>query len=144
MKMFVQRTLAAGAALIMAASFAACGGEDTSSEPAEETSSVVSAAEQPPEKAELEKQIVGNWGRLGEIMHIFYDDGTCLVGGVHGIYEIAENGTLVMTTMGGTKIEYVWNDTRSVNNWKLADNTLTVNGNEFSRIIIESDDEPSE
>lgn len=127
------------AAVMMAVSLAGCS-EKKQEDPAQ-TFSVVSIVWELPQADDLRKQIVGDWGRLGEVMHEFYDDNTCIIGGMFGDYEISDSGSLILTTTSGTKTEYVYGDDTAPNYWELENDTLTVNGNQFSRIASSSADE---
>lgn len=86
-----------------------------------------------PDVEELKRNIVGEWGRNGEVMHIFYNDGQCEIGGVSGTYKIDDSGNLIMITQGGTQTEYIWEDMTQTNFWNLSEKILAVNGNEFQR-----------
>ena len=83
---------------------------------------------------QLRTEIIGEWGRLGETMHEFYDDGACIIGGMYGSYEITDERSLVTTTEGGTVTEYKWNGSASDNSWNLDGDTITVNGSSFTRV----------
>lgn len=127
------------AALLMCASLSACadGGGEQNEVRQGHTASKLPA----PEAKELREQLVGYWGRLGKTMHEFRADGTAIVGGMVGTYEISDACSLVMTSKGGTVTEYVWDDSSQQNYWSLDGDRLTVNGNDFER-ITETDDEP--
>ena len=132
-----KRLFAAAVCVVLCMSMAACSDQKDNTI-AESSSQAVSQKEELTAQ-QLRESIVGNWGRLDEVMHEFYDDNTCVVGGMFGDYEIEDDRRLVMTTSGGTKTEYYWNDTSQFNNWLLDGDTLTVNGNQFTRIIDETD-----
>ena len=127
------------AALFLASVMSACGeGEPTKNEIPQ--SQTVSSRLEAPDKETLKKELCGSWGRLGEVMHEFYSDDTCIVGGVFGDYEISAEGSLILTTVNGTATEYVWDDMTKQNYWSLVGDTLTVNGNQFTRIDAETVD----
>lgn len=127
------------AAVLMAASFTGCGGDKKQNDSLNNFSTV-SIAWEMPQADDLRKDILGSWGRLGEVMHEFYDDNTCVIGGMFGDYEITPGGSLVLTTVGGTKTEYVYGDDHAENYWQLDGDTLIVNGNQFGRIVEETED----
>lgn len=88
-------------------------------------------------------EIVGNWGgRSDEIEAEFKDDGSCVIGGVTGTYEIDENNTLTVTpnTSEETPAEpltfehYSNNNTSAIqpNQWAIIDNVLYINGQQYN------------
>ena len=88
-------------------------------------------------------EIVGNWGgRSDEIEAEFKDDGTCVIGGVTGTYDIDENNTLTVTpnTNEETSAEpltfehYNNNNTSAIqpNQWAIIDNVLYINGQQYN------------
>ena len=87
--------------------------------------------------------IVGNWGgRSDDIEVEFNDDGTCVIGGVTGTYEIDENNTLTVTpnSNGETEpepmvFEHFNNDdtaTIQPNQWAVNDDKLYINGQQYN------------
>lgn len=90
---------------------------------------------------ELLEEIVGQWGRLDEVMHYFNADKTCIVGGMQGTYDIDESNSLILTTMDGIPTTYEWarSSTQAAgsNYWYLDDNVITINGNTFTKIVEE-------
>ena len=131
---------AIAAAVVLTAIPAGCG-NDKNENSSLGAFSTVSIAWEMPQADELRKNIIGSWGRLGEVMHEFYDDNTCIIGGMFGDYEITSGGSLVLTSVGGTRTEYVYGDDHAENYWQLDGDTLTVNGNQFTRIEDETQDE---
>ena len=99
-------------------------------------SSIETSVSETSEKSaqQIRTEIIGEWGRLGETMHEFYDDGACIIGGMYGSYEITDERSLVTTTEGGTVTEYKWNGSASDNSWNLDCDTITVNGSSFTRV----------
>ncbi|MBQ1389686.1 MAG: hypothetical protein IIY78_08675 [Clostridia bacterium] len=99
-------------------------------------SSIETSVSETSEKSaqQIRTEIIGEWGRLGETMHEFYDDGACIIGGMYGSYEITDERSLVTTTEGGTVTEYKWNGSASDNSWNLDGDTITVNGSSFTRV----------
>lgn len=93
----------------------------------------------------IRENIIGEWGRLEKTMHYFYEDGSCVIGGMQGTYKIEENKSLILTTMSGSVTEYVWassfTKTDSPNYWYLDGDIITINGNQFTKItaIVESE-----
>lgn len=127
-------SLIIAAALVLTAPLSGCGSENNSSEPSEVSASAVSS--QPPKAEDVRRSIVGSWGRLGEVMHSFYKSGDCVIGGMYGSYEVEDDLTLVLTTTSGTRTEYVWNG-KTEDYWRMEDDILTVNGNQFTKISDE-------
>lgn len=130
---------ALAAAMLLAAMLSACADVETTKSEISEAPTVSSQLEMPG-REDLKKELCGSWGRLGEVMHEFYSDDTCIVGGVFGDYDINAEGSLVLTTVNGTATEYVWDDMTKQNYWSLVGDTLTVNGNQFTRIEVETGD----
>lgn len=91
--------------------------------------------------SEIKTDIIGQWGRQGETMHYFNTDMTCIVGGMQGTYEIDDSSNLILTTMSGSKTTYEWaessTDASTPNYWSMTADTLTVNGNTFTKISDE-------
>ena len=87
---------------------------------------------------EIGTKIVGEWGRLDEVMHYFNSDGSCIIGGMQGTYEITDDKSLVTYTMSGSKTVYEWAESyskaSSENYWYFTGDTFSVNGNVFSKI----------
>ena len=134
MKKMMIRSAVLLLALTMLFAMSACG------EPKGAQVSIPEAASstlEKPSARELRERVIGQWGRLGEVMHEFYTDNTCIVGGMFGDYSIDDNGSLVLVSVGGTTTEYIWNDTDSTNYWWLDGDVICVNGNQYERIIEE-------
>ena len=133
------KTAAAACACLLIIA-AGCGNasENKTSSHSESVSSNAEKAK--PEAGSLRREIIGSFGRLGEVMHEFYDDGMCVIGGMAGDYEIDDNCTLILTTVNGTRTEYVWGDITADNYWRFEDGVITVNGNEFSKIDVQTGD----
>ena len=129
------------AAMLLAAVMSACSDSDMQKSDVSQTQTVSSRLEAP-DKEELKNELCGSWGRLGEVMHEFYSDDTCIVGGVFGDYKISDEGSLILITVGGTQTEYIWDDMTKQNYWSLTGDTLTVNGNQFTKIEDETNDIP--
>lgn len=123
---------------MLMATFCAC---DSFDEDLSDTESSVVEGNVSVDMETLKKNIVGEWGRLDEPMHYFYSDMKCVIGGMQGNYDIIDDGTLVMTTMSGSVTNYEWaksrSDAQSENYWYLDGDTLTVNGNLFTKIAEE-------
>lgn len=92
---------------------------------------------------EPETEIVGDWGgRSDDIEVEFNDDGTCIIGGVTGTYEIDENNTLTVTPNSDEESEsepivfeyYNGNNTSEMqqNQWTVSDNKLYINGQQYN------------
>lgn len=99
--------------------------------------------------------IVGNWGgRSDDVEAEFNDDGTCIIGGVVGTYEIDENNTLTVTpnSDGETESEslifeyYDGNGTSGIqkNQWTINDNTLYINGYQYNSNSKDSEETNNE
>ncbi len=92
---------------------------------------------------EVKASVIGEWGRLDETMHYFYSDMTCIIGGIQGTYDIDDDLNLLLTPMDGTQTTYEWaqssGDADTSNYWYLDGDTLTVNGNTFTRITDEAE-----
>ena len=131
---------AALTAMLMIMSLAGCSGDKGGETSSEITSSAVQS--QPPTADDVRKNVIGDWGRLGEVMHEFYSDNTCIIGGMFGDYEITDDLTLVLISTGGTRTEYAWNAPTQQNYWLLDGETLTVNGNQFTKIVEETEEQP--
>lgn len=121
--------------IIFAMTISGCNSDD-------ETISTVSADASAQLSAEqLKSEIIGQWGRQGEVMHYFNSDMTCIIGGMQGTYDIDTANSLVLTTMGGTVTTYEWAqssaDAHSKNYWKLSESEITINGNMFTKIAGE-------
>ncbi len=137
-KKFVKICSAVSAAAVL---LTWCGCSDGGkSEVSELTSQSQTSSAEAPSAQTLRRDIVGSWGRLGEVMHEFYSDNTCIVGAMFGDYEIEDDASLVLITTSGNRIEYVWGDFTQTNWWTLESDTLTVNGNQFSRIEETADE----
>ena len=127
----------AAAVMTAAAMLASCSDGNEVSQP--EGSEVSSALEKPAADT-LRREIIGQWGRLGETMHTFYNDGSCIIGGMYGYYEISDDGDLTTTTVEGTKTVYKWDDSESEGSWLLSGDILTVAGYSFTKISDETED----
>lgn len=94
-----------------------------------------------PSSDNLNDSLLGEWGRLGETMHIFNADGSCVIGGMQGTFRIDNDNNLILTTMSGAEVIYEFAESKSKaeteNYWYLSEDTITVNGNTFTRIIEE-------
>ena len=88
-------------------------------------------------------EIVGNWGgRSDDVEAEFNDDGTCVIGGVTGTYEVDENNTLTVTPNSNGEaepesmvFEYYNNDDTSAiqpNQWTVNGDTLFINGHQYN------------
>lgn len=97
---------------------------------------------------ELREELVGQWGRLDEPMHFFYEDGSCVIGGMQGTYEVDGGRSLVLTTMSGSKTVYAWaksyTQTESADYWYLRGDEITINGNRFTKIADENTPDTAE
>ena len=97
---------------------------------------------------DIKTKIIGQWGRQGKTMHYFNSDMTCIVGGMQGTYEIDDGRNLILTTMSGSATVYEWaksgSEASSSNYWNMTDDTLTVNGNTFTKISDEEFENPFE
>ena len=93
--------------------------------------------------------LVGDWGgRSDDVEAEFNDDGTCVIGGITGTYEIDENNTLTVTpnSDGETQSEplvfeyYNDDDTSAIqqNQWTIADNKLYINGYQYTDVSIDT------
>ncbi len=138
------KKLPAAAVLVLAAVIAVT---SAGCEPKSDVDSEMTVSENKAEKRtadELRAEIIGQWGRLDEVMHYFNPDMSCVIGGMQGTYDIDENDNLIMTTMSGSETVYEWAAMRtqaeSENYWFLDGNILKVNGNEF--VKIESENTP--
>lgn len=121
--------------ITVSALFLSTAGCSGSNDKTSDSSSETSVSETSEKSAQqLRTEIIGEWGRLGETMHEFYDDGACIIGGMYGSYEITDERSLVTTTEGGTVTEYKWNGSASDNSWNLDGDTITVNGSSFTRV----------
>ena len=102
------------------------------------STSTESTAEETKTADELKKEIIGQWGRLDEVMHYFLEDKRCVIGGMQGTYDIDDENNLVLTTMSGSVTVYDWansgGQSTSANYCYLDGDTLKINGNEFTRI----------
>lgn len=97
----------------------------------------------PSEKAPAQG-IVGTWGgRSDNVEALFDEDGTCIVGGVVGTYEVdEEDNTLTVTPNGGNTYTYSWNDAEDVNSissdeWGIVNDQIYINGYTYTK---QSDD----
>ena len=91
--------------------------------------------------------IVGNWGERSDDVEIeFNDDGTCIIGGINGTYEIDDENRLTVTpnTEEGSNesaeplvFEYYNGDGNfssiPQNQWAISDNKLYINGYQYSK-----------
>jgi len=123
-----------------------CGCSNNSDTKAEGDPAMVSSEKAEYTADEIRAYLPGEWGRLEKAMHYFFDDGSCIIGGMQGSYIIDDERSLIMTTMSGSVTEYVWassfTKTDSPNYWYLDDDIITINGNQFTKIsdTIETDD----
>ena len=90
---------------------------------------------------ELKTEIIGQWGRLDEVMHYFLEDKRCVIGGMQGTYDIDDENNLVLTTMSGSVTTYDWasskGQTTAENYWYVDGDIMKINGNEFTKIYGE-------
>ena len=89
--------------------------------------------------------VVGEWGeRSDDVTVEFNDDGTCIIGGVQGTYEIDEDNTLTVTPNGENGqdttplvFEYYNTDDEVIsvpaNQWSVTDDTLYINGYQYNK-----------
>lgn len=130
---------AAAAAMILIMPMSACSDSDNEKTDISDISAVPSAES-------LKENITGQWGRLGETMHYFNKDMTCIIGGMQGTYDINSSASLVLTTANGDTVVYIWSETGitgtdSGSTWSLVNGILKVNGNTFEKISDEDYDE---
>lgn len=123
--------------LLLAVSLCACN-SDTSTEN-ESTLTSAAESERVVDSETLKSELIGEWGRLDEVMHCFYDDETCVIGGMIGTFDIDENNNLILTTTDGISTSYEWAVSSaaatSANYWYLENDTVKINGNTFTKII---------
>lgn len=135
---YYKRLLSALICIFMLFALTACETDKNSDSTNSISESQTESTEEIKDPVYLRKQLVGQWGRLEEVMHYFTEDNRCIVGGMQGTYEIDDDCTLVMTTMSGSVTKYVWaksyDKAESNNYWYLQDDNLTVNGNSFTKI----------
>ena len=111
---------------------------------AEEASSAIQSEKTEYTADEIRAYITGEWGRLEKVMHYFYNDGSCVIGGMQGTDKIDDDRNLVLTTMSGSVTVYDWassfTKTDSPDYWYLDGDIITINGNQFTKIsdIIET------
>ncbi|MEF2920199.1 MAG: hypothetical protein U0O22_07025 [Acutalibacteraceae bacterium] len=99
--------------------------------------------------------IVGEWGeRSDDVTADFNDDGTCIIGGVQGTYEVDENNTLTVTpnsdgeqNTNSQVFEYYDSD-NTINSvpadkWAVTDDTLYINGHQYNKDTASSSDSTS-
>ncbi len=119
--------------------FGGCGGEDTVAVSSQEDVSSVVSEKTEYSTDEIREVLVGEWGRLEKTMHYFYEDGSCVIGGMQGTYEIDDNKSLILTTMSGSVTQYEWassfTKTDSPNYWYLDGDIITIDGNQFTKIV---------
>ncbi len=96
-------------------------------------------------------EIVGNWGgRSDDIEAEFKEDGSCVIGGVTGTYEIDENNTLTVTPNSSEETSaqpltfehYNNNNNTSAiqpNQWAIIDNVLYINGQQYNGVTNTTD-----
>ncbi len=136
MKKKIRYCFIIAAAMIMI--FASACGEEESENKNEAVPATVqtqeTAEKQDRSADEVRQELIGEWGRLGEVMHEFYDDGGCVIGGMYGSYEVGDDLTLIMTTQGGTVTDYKWAEPTAENYWRLEGDMLTVNGSTFTKV----------
>lgn len=93
--------------------------------------------------------IVGNWGGRSDDVEVeFKDDGTCVIGGVTGTYEIDENNTLTVTPNSNGEAEsepmvfehFNNNNTSAIqpNQWAVNGDTLYINGHQYNNTSIDN------
>lgn len=124
---------------------AACDSDNNSDNDTAVDISSISTAESTTEETktadELKTEIIGQWGRLDEVMHYFLEDKRCVIGGMQGTYDIDDENNLVLTTMSGSVTTYDWASSRgqttSENYWYLDGDIMKINGNEFTKIYGE-------
>ena len=104
MKTFIRTAAVILSAIIASASLTACGEDKKSTDTSSITESSSAPAEKP-SREKLKQLIAGDWGRLGEVMHTFYNDNACIIGGMFGTYQISSDCSLIMITEGGTRTE---------------------------------------
>lgn len=129
-------------ALTVVFMLAACNSNNNSDTDTDVDISSVPTAESSVEKTknsdELKTEIVGQWGRLDEVMHYFLENKRCVIGGMQGTYDIDDENNLVLTTMSGSVTTYDWASSRgqttAENYWYLDGDTMKINGNEFTKI----------
>ncbi|MBQ2605170.1 MAG: hypothetical protein VZR27_01720 [Acutalibacteraceae bacterium] len=125
--------------MLLCLSFCACEQNDKSESEVSAQQSEKSESDYLPSAEALKTELCGEWGRLDEPMHYFYEDMTCVIGGMKGTYEINAARKLILTTESGAKTEYDWaqsrGDTQSNNYWYLKDDVIKINGNQFTKII---------
>lgn len=146
MNKFTKTAILITACGMLAASFCACDSSDSTDSSGEE--SIVKESAVSADAATLKKTVVGEWGRLDEPMHYFYSDMTCVIGGMQGTYDINEECALVLTTMSGSVTTYEWamssTEAQGENYWYLDGDTITINGNCFTKIAGEETKDQAE
>lgn len=130
---------AAVAAMLLVMPMSACNDSNNEKTDISDISAVPSAES-------LKANIIGQWGRLGETMHYFNKDMSCIIGGMKGTYDINNSASLVLTTANGDTVVYIWSETgitgsNSGSTWSLVNGILKVNGNTFEKISDEDYDE---
>lgn len=143
MKKFLKLTTIFTVSVLLACFMCACDSSDNTSSKSDNSAVEVSAVSE-----DIKTKIIGQWGRQGKTMHYFNSDMTCIVGGMQGTYEIDEGMNLILTTMSGSDTVYEWaksgSDASSSNYWNMTDDTLTVNGNTFTKVSDEEFENPFE
>lgn len=124
------------AVLFLVLAVSGCGSDSKS-----DTNSAIPAAvseENVKTSEEIKTEIVGQWGRIDEVMHYFTENKTCIIGGMQGTYDIGDDKSLVLTTMSGSVTVYDWassrGKTKSEHYWYLDGDVMKIDGNEFTKI----------
>lgn len=126
--LYLKKFLAVVLSCIMIIAFGSfltgCGGDDANTDSAQGSKSTLS---------DPEKDVIGEWGgRSDKAEAVFNDDGTCIIGGVAGAYEIKDDRTLRVTPTGGETQEFKWSDESGTSigtdEWTIEGDKLYVNG----------------
>lgn len=88
--------------------------------------------------------IIGNWEYRNQAWCEFYDDSTCIIGGMAGEYKIDEDNSITLTVYGTEDpMRFEWAsgpEGADIKHWYITEDTLYINGMQYPKI---TDDENS-
>lgn len=89
--------------------------------------------------------ILGNWEYRSQSWCEFYDDSTCLIGGMAGEYKIKDDNSITLNVHGSEdKLEFAWagsEDNVDSEHWYVTEDTLYINDMQYPKAASSQSEE---
>lgn len=89
--------------------------------------------------------ILGNWEYRSQSWCEFYDDNTCIIGGMAGEYKIKDDNSIALNVYGSEdKLEFAWagsEDNVDSEHWYVTEDTLYINDMQYPKAASSQNDE---